>query len=119
MRCREKQLVNYRDLRWGKITPTDIDGFLDFGGNAFVCIEYKYGDTEIPFGQKLALERLVNTMSKPCILIHATHDCPPEENIDGANSKVVQTYHKGRWHLDGRRTVKQVVDYFRAKYSIS
>ncbi len=115
-RERARQLVDFHELKWGKITPTDLDGFIDFGNNAFVCIEYKHGDAEIGYGQELALKRLVDVidaMRKPCILIHATHDQhDPDKDIDGANAIVVQVYSKGRWHSDGKRTVKQVIDYF-------
>ncbi len=112
MRDRSKQIISYRDLRWGKITPTDIDGFLDFGDKMFVYIEYKFGDTNIPYGQELALRRLVDATGKPCILIHATHNFPPDKDIDGANAIVVQIYYKGKWHPDGKRTVKEVIDCF-------
>ena len=30
-----KQLFNFQGLRWDKITPTDIDGSLDFNGELF------------------------------------------------------------------------------------
>ena len=53
-----KQLKSFSGLRFGKITPTDIDGFLDFGNNVYVFIETKHGDAPLPYGQKLALERL-------------------------------------------------------------
>lgn len=111
------QVINYSDLRWGKITPTDLDGFLDFGNKVFILIEYKFRDTEIPYGQKLALERLVDAISKPCILIHAVHNHEPDKDIDGANATVAQIYFRGRWFPDGRRTVKQVVDAFIETYA--
>ena len=119
MRCKEKQLVSFRDLRWGKITPTDLDGFLDFGNKAFVCIEYKFGNAEIPYGQKLALTRMVDAMRKPCILIHATHNCPPEKDIDGANAGVVEIYYKGKWHNSPSDTVKEAIGKFLEKLSAS
>lgn len=36
---RYKQLVDYSKLCWGKITPTDIDGAIDFGGRLFILID--------------------------------------------------------------------------------
>ncbi len=120
-RERARQLVDFHELRWGKITPTDLDGFIDFGNNAFVCIEYKHGNTEIGYGQGLAFERMVNLIDatgKPCILIHATHNQhDPDKDIDGASAIVVRTYYKGKWHPDGNRTVKQAIDYFLDKYA--
>ncbi len=118
MRSDEKQLVSYRDLRWGKITPTDLDGFLDFGNKIFVLIEYKYKTTPLDGGQEKALKRLVDSTRQPACLIHATHDKPADQVIDGANAIVVRTYFGGCWFPDNRRTVKQVIDAFRAKYGV-
>jgi len=33
------QLRDYSGLCWDRITPTDIDGLIDFGGRAFVLFE--------------------------------------------------------------------------------
>ena len=107
-----KQLYDFTGLKWGTITPTDVDAFIDFGNKVFVIIEYKFGDTEMPDGQRWALERLVNAVLKPCILIHATHSTPLKQDIDGANAIVVRVYWKGQWRSDGKRTVKQAIDYF-------
>lgn len=112
----EIQPISYSGLRWGKITPTDIDGFLDFQNKAFVYIEYKYKDTPLDGGQELAFKRAVDVCPKPCCLIHATHTEPIPEIIDGANAIVVRIYHKGRWFPDGKRTVKEAIDAFRKKY---
>ncbi len=114
-----KQLFDFAALRWGNITPTDIDGFLEFHNAAFVYIEYKYKDTPLPGGQELAFKRAVDASSKPCILIHATHNSPPEQDIDGANAIVVRVYWKGIWYPDGKRTVKEVVDYFLKKNGLA
>ena len=37
-------------LRWGKITPTDIDSFLDFGNKACVFIESKFKGKPLAVG---------------------------------------------------------------------
>lgn len=39
---RYKQLISYEGLeRHRKITPTDIDGVIDYNGNAFIFLEGK------------------------------------------------------------------------------
>ena len=38
-RERGAQIRDYSGLRFGNITPTDIDGFMDFGGRVFVVFE--------------------------------------------------------------------------------
>jgi len=52
------RLRDFSGLRFGKITPTDIDGFMDFNNKVFVYIETKRGNAKLPYGQKLAYERL-------------------------------------------------------------
>lgn len=54
------QLRDFSGLRYGKITPTDIDGFMDFGNCLHVFIEAKLSGNVLPRGQELALERLVD-----------------------------------------------------------
>lgn len=53
-----EQFLNYDGLKYGKIMPTNIDGFLEFGNKVFVLIELKFKETKMPFGQKLCFERM-------------------------------------------------------------
>jgi hypothetical protein len=93
------QIRDYSGLRWEKITPTDIDGFLDFGGRLFIIIELKYEDADMPNGQKLALERICDACQKggaeSYILIGSHSNATGD--IDGANATVIECYYKGRW----------------------
>jgi len=78
------QLRDYSGLRFGKITPTDIDGFLDFGNKIFVLIESKYGGFDLPYGQKLALERLCDSCQesgKETLLLIAAHNDAGDINV--------------------------------------
>ena len=113
-RDRARQLRDYSGLRFGNITPTDIDGLIEYHGKAFVIIELKYGDADVPFGQMLALERLTDDLSKPALCIIANHDITnPEEDIDVANCIVSQYRFKGSWRLPQRqRTVKEIITLF-------
>ena len=40
-RRRALQIRDFTGLRWGNITPTDIDALIDFGDKVFVFIEVK------------------------------------------------------------------------------
>lgn len=95
-----KQVVDFKGLVFGKISPTDIDCFIDFGNKLFVIVEAKHNDAQVPFGQKLAIERLCD----------ATH-CPPDRysvsfivshkdtgNIDLANAIVRKYRINKKWH---------------------
>ena len=64
-RAAAQQLRDFSGLRFGRITPTDIDAYLEFGGRLFVFVEAKYCGALLPFGQQLALERLVDAIHNP------------------------------------------------------
>ena len=66
-RAAAQQLRDFSGLRFGRITPTDIDAYLEFGGRLFVFVEAKYGGSPLPYGQQLALERLVDAIHNPPI----------------------------------------------------
>lgn len=56
---RGRQLLRFDDFRYGNITPTDIDAVIDYKNYVWVFFEAKLKDKDVPFGQKLALERLI------------------------------------------------------------
>ena len=57
-----KQLLSFAGMKFGTISPTDIDAFIEIRGEVFIFIEAKFGDAEMPLGQRLALERLTDTI---------------------------------------------------------
>lgn len=111
-----KRLRDYSGLRWGSITPTDIDAFLDFRNEAFVVIEAKRAGAKMPYGQGLALERLVNALSatKRALLVIAEHACEAEnQDIDIGACTVSRYFSRGRWFiLKGQKTTRQLIDAF-------
>lgn len=114
-RERASQIRDFTGLRYrNKITPTDVDGLIEFGNRAYVVIELKYGESPMKYGQRLALERTVDdwaSAGKPSICIVAQHDTRPSEDIDVANCKVVGFRWNGGWHeTRSGRNVKEVVD---------
>jgi len=95
-----KQLRDFNGLKFGNITPTDIDGFIDFKNKVFIFLEFKYSDSEIPFGQKLALERLCDTCSlKNAYVIICSHNNKADEQIDTANSIVKEVRFLKKWNI--------------------
>lgn len=120
---RYKQLVSFVGLEFErKITPTDFDMVIDFGGKEIVIGEFKLFGNELPHGQRLCitniLEALFRSGVKPLGLI-ACHDVPPEERIEAATLIVSEVWFapdKG-WRPEQRaRTVRQVIDDWR-KYN--
>jgi len=113
-RNRARQIRDYSGLRYGNITPTDIDGLIEYHGKAYILIELKYQNATLSYGQKLALERLTDDLSKPAICIIGSHDTHnPDNDIDAANAIAVEyRYHK-EWHIPKREyTVKGMIDRF-------
>ena len=99
-RPRATQVIDYSGLRYGQITPTDIDGLLEFGNNLFIFIEIKHREAPMPHGQELALTRVVDNMKDvPAYLILARHkedDAARDINAaDGCDVSAV--YYKGTW----------------------
>lgn len=100
IRSREhmRQVRDFRGLRFGSISPTDIDGLIDFGGKLCVIFELKFGDALIPVGQRVALERLCDGLTRggtPAVVLVATHDTGAD--IDSAAATVVQIREHGTW----------------------
>ena len=60
---RAQQINDFSNLLYGKITPTDIDGMIEYRGKLYIFFEIKYKDKDMPFGQRLALERLVKDLT--------------------------------------------------------
>lgn len=71
------QIKDFSGLRFGSITPTDMDGYMEYHNKAFVFIEAKFGNSLPPFGQQLALQRLANVVNfagKTGVALLANHE---------------------------------------------
>lgn len=115
-RTRARQLIDFKGLEYGTIRPTDIDALIEYNNQAYVFIETKYRDTELPHGQRLALERLTHDLAlqgKPTITIIAEHTIEnPEQDIILAETKARSYKHnQNHWHYC-TLTVKQLIDNF-------
>ena len=109
---------NYLGLRWRNITPTDLDGFIDFGNKCFVIIELKFGQANVPNGQALAIERLADSIEesgKCSIAIVARYETCGD--IDVAMCIVEKIRFNHRWIQIGKVTVKNLIDRFLKRYA--
>ena len=103
-RDRAKQIADFSNMTFpsapgfsGSITPTDIDGVLEYHDKCFVFFELKYTGGEIGNGQRIALSRIVSSLNKPAVLFlayHNVYDC--EKDIDVSRCIV-------SWHYSNRR----------------
>ena len=98
-RDRGRQIISYSKLmRHRGITPTDIDGFIDYGGNGFILMEAKIYGKEIDYGQKLAFENLTKSINKkPICTVVFRHDTPSEEDIQADECYVDDYYANFKW----------------------
>lgn len=91
---RAKQLNDFSGLlRPRNITPTDIDGLIDYGGKAFVYIEGKVKGKNLSEekGQKMALENVILshwTAQHPSALVLFEHTVPIELPVPVHNQDV-------------------------------
>lgn len=84
------------------IRPTDIDGIIDYKGNAFFIFEIKHNWARralFAYGQTLALKNLINALSVPAIVVIATHDKDKGEDILAKDCIVQRYYINGKWEV--------------------
>lgn len=91
---------DFSGLRFGNITPTDIDGYIEYKDKAFIFIESKYNESKLPYGQELALVRLVDVcgLNRPTVLFICSYETlTAEGEIDFAQTKVVKRRYNLVW----------------------
>ena len=63
--ARKRQLVDYSGLRYCKITPTDLDGFLEISSRLYIFYELKYHNAEFAGGQEKEFSHGFHKWSPP------------------------------------------------------
>ena len=95
----KNQVADMSGLRFGNITPTDLDAFMDFNNRLFVFVEAKHGGAPLSYGQRLAIERLCDACHKPpmryAVAFLTKHY--DEGDINFAQTVVTQYRWNGRW----------------------
>jgi len=116
-----QQLRDFSGLRYGRITPTDIDAYMEFGGRLFVFVEAKYGGAVLPYGQQLALERLVDAIHNPpsryaiaMVVSHTTQG----DDVSFADTRVQRYRWGGAWRYPAEYGIdlRSAVDCVVSKY---
>ncbi len=93
---RAQQINDFGGLRYGTITPTDIDGIIEMHDRGYIIHEVKYRDADVPRGQKLCLQRMVDDFKKAgkkaiaIIVEHYVDDT--SEAVDNADCDVREIY---------------------------
>lgn len=109
-----QQIKDFSELRYEKITPTDIDFGVEFSNKVFIFGELKYGDSQLEIGQKMFLQRTVDALQssgKVAYLIMARHNIPPDQDIPVGSCIVTRYRHCGEYHTPvDTLTVKELID---------
>jgi hypothetical protein len=120
--ARARQLIEFKGMVFERgISPTDIDAFLDFGGKLFFFFEVKSGETPVPYGQKLAMERICDAMALAgeCVYIIARHDTPAAEAVVLYTCRVSEYRWKNKWHRpEIQKTVMQFLTSARERMNL-
>ena len=94
---RAQQINDFHGVRFGNITPTDIDGLIEYHNKAWIIFEIKYKDAQLPYGQRLALERMVKdftTAGKKAMALVVEHFIDDtSEQVDAAECFVREVFH--------------------------
>ena len=94
------QIVSFDSMTFGKLSPTDFDGFLEFNDKVFIIIETKYQDAQMPLGQRLALERICDAIyesGRISTVMVTSHNTPKDENIDLGNTTLTKIRWQKKW----------------------
>jgi hypothetical protein len=118
-RDRARQIKDFSKLRYGKITPTDIDGFIEYKNKAYVIFEIKLSGKDLPRGQRIALERMADDLAKVkqnTICFVAEHNAEVSKDIQAHNAIVSEYRWESKWIKSSKRTtLKQAIDLFLSK----
>lgn len=118
-RAAAQQIRDFSGLRYGRITPTDLDAYMEFGDRLFVFIEAKFGGASMPRGQRMALERLVDAIHAPCrryATAIVVDQIDQQGDVDYAVATVRTFRWAGRWRqpmergLTLRRAINRLVN---------
>ena len=100
---RMKQVKDFSSM---PITPTDIDGYIDYRGRYHILFELKHRNAPVKQGQRLAMDRLCNDLNKvrPTIYIIAEHNQDNPSDLINVGSCVVREFkYKGDWQVPKNR----------------
>ena len=109
-----KQIQDFTGIeRTRSIRPTDIDGLIDYAGHSFIYMEGKYNNKELPKGQKIALQNVVNSHNMAghtAAAIIYNHNEKAPQPVIVAQCLVTKIYYKGKWTEAENITVLQFIE---------
>ena len=108
---RIKQVISFDGLQFGVISPTDIDGCIEYRDKALILLEYKLRGYKMPTGQRLCLERIaddVEMSGRKATVFLCEHDVTDvDKPVDAKSAIVKAVYYKHKWYKGNGQDVKQ------------
>lgn len=111
-----QKIRDFSGLRYGKITPSDIDAAMEFNGRLFIFIEGKRSGAQLPLGQRLMFERITDALDCPpvrvCTTVIVDHEDAEGVDVDYATATVRAYRWLRRWQnpKGDKRTLREFVD---------
>lgn len=98
---RASQVIDFSGLCYKNITPTDIDGAMEYRNRAFALFEMKLEGAPLPQGQTLFLTRLTDALcraGKEAALFICRHTVKdPKQDVVAEKTWVEKIYYRGKW----------------------
>ena len=114
---RAKQLIYFKGLEYGDITPTDIDGIIEYRDKFWIVYEVKHNDAPFSKGQRLALERFIGNADKAdkygiaLVAEHNISDVSQPVYLTDCKVRMIYTTENKTWHKpETEMTVKEISD---------
>lgn len=117
---RAKQIISFKGIQYGKITPTDIDALIEFRGKAMILYEVKHNKAKVPPGQWNALKELTDMGErdgKEAACLVCEHNVDNPKDIVYLKDCIVRcVYYRGKiTTIKKRITVEEATDKFMKK----
>jgi len=105
-----KQVIDFTGVQNGKMHPSDIDFVLEFDNKVLILGEVKRQYNRIPTGQKLILERIVDSWDGYGIAIKVEHNFKDDSvDIPLEQCKVTAWYHKKHWQYPKKNMILNIL----------
>ena len=96
------QVILFEGLQRKGLSPSDIDAVLEIRDNYLILFEVKKDGFDIPKGQRVLLETLVDVWDETGrmgIVVKAIHRVKNNKDILLKDCEVAEVYYKGSWKI--------------------
>lgn len=111
-----KQLIVFSGMTFGNIAPTDVDALIEYRNKAYIVFECKYATADLPFGQRLALTRMVDALQsagKEAVLMICEHTVEAHNDVVLGDTIVRSIYYHRQFHqMPPETTTKEMTERF-------